>query len=63
MFCKNRLQMVRAIEHGMSLEPQHEGLILMRKKVGFRRFSPIPFLPRNNFLNRSIGKLLRKNRA
>ncbi len=62
MFCKNRLRAVRAIEHGIHLEPHHEGLGFMKKKLGFRQFRPLPFLPRNNVLNRSIGKLLRKKR-
>lgn len=60
MFCGNRRQMVRAMGLGLQLNPQHPGLLLMRKMVGYRQSTPIPFLPRGSLLNRSLGRLMRK---
>ena len=62
MFCRNRQQMIMAIAAGIKLDNQHLGLRLMRKTIAHRRFKPIPFLPRNNILNRSIGRMLRRRK-
>lgn len=60
MFCKNREQMVWALEQGLLLDAGHPGLLLMQKLMGQRKIKPIPFLPRASLLNRGIGRLLRK---
>lgn len=60
MFCRNRHQMIAAIAQGIRLNQQHTGLTMMRKTIPHRRFKPVPFLPRNNIVNRSIGRLLRR---
>jgi len=61
-FCNNRKHMMLAIEQGMKINRQHQGLRLMRQRVGYRKSNPIPFLSRRHPLNRLIGPLLRKNR-
>lgn len=61
-FCRNRSHMVAAIEQGMKLDCQHQGLTLMRQRMGYRKANPIPFLSRQHPLNQLIGPLLRKNR-
>ena len=60
LFCKNRKETVVALRKGFDVDGKHEGLNLIRSKIGYRRFKPIPFLPRKNILNEIIGKRIRK---
>lgn len=52
----NRRAAIRAMKEGLSLDPDHRGLLDLRKRMGIRRRPPIPFLPRNNPLNVWLGK-------
>ena len=62
MFCNNRQASIKALSQGLAMDNRHQGLSLMKKQIGYRRFKPIPFFPRHSFVNNSIGKLLRKNK-
>ncbi len=52
----NRTKALRAIERGLELSKKHEGLLELLSKLDRRRKPAIPFLSRDNFLNRMIGR-------
>ena len=60
LFCENRLNTVVAIEKGFDVDRYHIGLSMLHNKLGVRRRSVIPFLPRNNLINKFIGERIRK---
>lgn len=59
-FCDNRKNTIVALKTGLEVDCKHDGLQLLRDKLGIRRRKLIPFLSRNNFLNRELGRLMRK---
>ena len=59
-FHNNRLNAVTAIIQGIAVDRQHGDLQQMQAQLGVRAFKPVPFLPRNSFMNNLIGKLIRK---
>lgn len=59
-FYRNRPATVAALNKGLLIEADHEGLNEMRKHLGMRRSNPIAFLPRRHYLNCLFGKMLRK---
>jgi len=54
---KQRVRAVQAIERGLSLWPDHPGLVAARDALGLRRPPVLRFLSRNNFLNVLLGKI------
>jgi hypothetical protein len=52
----NRRRACQALVRGLDVDPQHPGLQKLRKKMGYRRPPCIPFLNRNNPLNKWLGK-------
>lgn len=52
----NRRAAIRAMKEGLSLDPEHRGLLLLRRRLGIRRRPPIPFLSRSNPINVWLGK-------
>lgn len=52
----SRRAAIRAMKEGLSLDPDHRGLLDLRRRLGIRRRPPIPFLPRGNPLNVWLGK-------
>ncbi|HEY9051071.1 MAG TPA: hypothetical protein VIQ03_05970, partial [Gammaproteobacteria bacterium] len=60
-FFKNRKQAIVALKKGLQVDNKHPGLRQMREQLGYRRRSPLPFLPRSHPLNHALGKLLRKD--
>lgn len=48
---------LRALEQGHQLSPHHVGIGEMLQRLNRRRDPAIPFLSRNNILNKFIGKL------
>ncbi len=60
LFLKNRKLAVIALKKGLQIEPHHLELRAIRKEMGVRSRSPMPFLPRSHPLNHAVGKLLRK---
>lgn len=44
------------IERGLHIAPDDRDLVALRRSLGVRQNLPIPFLPRNHFLNRWLGR-------
>ena len=59
----NRKQTVVVLEQGLQVDKQHQGLKLLRQRIGVRRRKPIPLLSRNNPVSHMVGKLLRKTKS
>lgn len=59
IFLKNRKNTVITLKKGLKLDNRHPGLREIRKQLGVRSRSPLPFLPRSHHLNQAIGKLMR----
>ncbi len=53
----HRKQAVQAMQKGFSVDAEHIPLIELQEYIGERRPPIIPFLPRDNFLNRFLGKI------
>ena len=45
-----------AVEIGLRLNPAHAGLLELRRDMGVRRAPCLPFLSRDNLLNKWLGK-------
>jgi hypothetical protein len=58
--CGNRKDAVASIERGLSLAPEHAGLLDLRTSIGWRRRPPLPFLDRSHPLNKALGKLFHR---
>jgi Tetratricopeptide repeat len=54
---KQRQRAARAITRGLTAWPDHPALLAARDALGTRRPPVIPFLPRDNPLNRLLGRL------
>ncbi len=48
---------------GYRLHPKHPQLLANLQRVSPRRTAPLPFLNRNHFLNKFLGKFLYKSRS
>jgi len=48
---------VATLEHGLKLDPEHEGLLGLKKEIGSRRRPVLGFLGRDNPLNVFFGRL------
>jgi len=59
-YMKNRQRAISVLEKGLLVDQQHPGLIKFQSNVGVRKKTAIEFIPRNNFLNKALGKLARK---
>jgi len=53
----HRRQAVLALRRGLSFDSTHPDLLRLRKRLGVRRGLVIPFLGRDNILNKLLGKL------
>lgn len=51
-----------AIEAGLQLHPDHDGILKLRRDMGARRRPALPFLPRGHALNVLLGRM-RTSRA
>ncbi len=56
----NRGEAHKAAIRGLNLDPKHPGLKLHLEEMGVRGRPPLPFLGRNNFLNVTLGKMMRR---
>ena len=54
---EHRRQAVMAIRRGLSFDRTHPDLLRLRQRLGIRRGLMIPFLGRDNILNKLFGKL------
>ena len=61
LFLQNRKNSVITLKKGLQLDNRHPGLRLIRKQLGVRRRTPLPFLSRSHQLNQALGKLMRKS--
>lgn len=52
-----RERAVRALARGLERDPEHAGLLATQESMGWRRRPVLPFLSRDNPLNRWLGKL------
>ena len=59
-FMQNRQRSVYVMERGLRVDRQHPGLNKFKQCIGERRHQAINFIPRNNFLNVALGKLVRR---
>ena len=57
----NRKRAVDAIIHGRKIDAEHQQLIRACELLDSRRRSVFPFLDRQHFINRSIGRLMRRD--
>lgn len=53
----NRREAVKALEAGLNLDPDHAGMLKLKKDVGVRKKPVLGFLARDNFLNVLLGRL------
>ena len=54
--------MVSAVERGLKESPRSAILLAFRDEIGVRSVPPISFLPRDNPLNKELGKILHTRR-
>lgn len=52
-----RQEAVDAVLEGLKVDPEHEGLVQLNQKIGYRRPPVLGFLPRTNVFNRILGSL------
>jgi hypothetical protein len=53
---RHRKRACKAVELGLAVDPRHAGLQKLRRKLGVRRQPCLPFLKRENPLNKWLGK-------
>jgi hypothetical protein len=58
---QHRKQACRAVSRGLKLDPRHKQLVALRSKMGTRRPPCVPFLKRDNVLNKWLGKATYRN--
>ncbi len=56
----SRKKTVEAIFNGLSVDARHYGLQQMQKDLGVRKRNPLPVLKRDNYLNATLGRIIRK---
>lgn len=54
---RHRGKAVAAIGRGLQVDSDHDNLLALREAMGERRSPPLPFLSRNNPVNKLLGKL------
>lgn len=47
----------RALDRGLTIDPEHKGMLNLRLRMGQRRSPVVPFLSRNNPVNKYLGML------
>lgn len=57
LLVRNRRKAMEALQRGLAIDATHRGLLHLRRELGLRRRRPIPFLARENRLNRFLGLL------
>lgn len=56
MLDSDRRQAVAALKKGLAIDPDHSRLQRLARRLGVRRDPVIPFLSRDNILNRILGR-------
>ena len=57
LLARNRRKAVEALTRALKLNASHGGARALAHEIGWRRPPVIPFLSRDNFLNRLLGKM------
>ena len=57
---ENRERAVDAVMRGCRVDSRHQQLVRACQLLDSRRRSALPFLPRHHFLNRTVGRMLRR---
>lgn len=57
---ESRRRTIIALKQGLEVDAHHEGLWLMRNRLGIRKRKPLPFLQRAHPFNIKLGCFLRK---
>lgn len=57
LLARNRRKAVEALTRALKLNASHVGARNLAHEIGWRRPPVLPFLSRNNFLNRFLGKM------
>jgi hypothetical protein len=60
---ENRKRALDAIFRGREIDPGHDQLLRACTLLDARRRSMFPFLPRQHFLNRAVGRLIHRSQA
>lgn len=60
---KSRKDAIEAVERGLRAAPDNFILLRMRKKLGVRQPTPLPFLDRKHVLNVRLGKWMHRLRG
>jgi len=60
---ENRKRALDAIFRGREIDPEHDQLLRACTLLDARRRSVFPFLPRQHFLNRAVGRLIHRSQA
>lgn len=55
-----RRNSILVVEKGLKIDKKHSGLKRLRNQIGVRKRNIIPFLARNNFINKMLGAIKRK---
>jgi hypothetical protein len=53
----NRRAINKTIEAGLKVDPEHAGLLAMKRKLGERRSPVLPFLKRSHPMNVFLGRM------
>lgn len=61
--CSNRERAIDAVIRGRVIDDGHQQLARATRLLDSRRKNVLPFLPRGHFLNRTLGRMMRRERA
>jgi len=59
-FMDSRKRCIGVIEKGLTIDKQHQGLNKLQKHLGKRGEPVLSFVSRDSFLNKTLGKIVRK---
>ena len=59
----NRERAIDAVVRGRDIDAGHQLLVRASALLDSRRKNALPFLPRNHFLNRTLGRLMRREQS
>ncbi len=59
---EKRMEAIRTLNAGLKYDRQNRKLLSELEQLGVRRFTPVPFLRRDNPINAIIGRMMRKKK-
>lgn len=57
LLMNDRRAAIDAIDRGLEIDSAYSGLVELKQRLGMRRPPVLPFLPRQSFPNRALGKI------